>query len=123
MGVGKALVVDWCWISLLSSLVLLRVFACCTLVQRTVSHVSAVSGFSNSVVHSLYALLCPLQILLHVLCGSHSIGKVHACAGQSSLSQCLQFEEFAMFGVELAGSAFISAQMLYLNLAIKPLVK
>lgn len=38
---------------------------------------------------SLYSLLRPLQVLLHVFCGFHAVCEVQSCAGQSPLSQSL----------------------------------
>lgn len=64
------------------------------------------SGSPNLVitVNLLYSLLRPLQIFLDLLCGLHTICKVHARASQSSLSELLQFEKFAMLGIQLTGS-------------------
>jgi hypothetical protein len=54
--------------------------------------------------NSLHALLRPLQISLHFFRHPHSRCKARLCTGESPLSQSLQFEEFAVLGVQLAGS-------------------
>jgi hypothetical protein len=56
----------------------------------------------------LYALLCPLQILLHVFRGSHAFGKTSLRTHQSALSKSLQFEKLPVLSIEFAGSANLS---------------
>lgn len=72
---------------MLSCFVLLGVFASCAGVQGT-SGVSFDSTHARTL-NSLDALLRPLQIFLHVFCGSHAICKVDSSASESPLGQCL----------------------------------
>lgn len=56
--------------------------------------------------NSLYSLLSPLQVFLHLLGSFHAIRKVHASTSQSSLSERLQFEEFAVLCIQFARSEY-----------------
>jgi hypothetical protein len=105
----KDLVVDWCWVLSLSSSKLLGVLARSSVVQRTITIVSSLSEKSDLSMNLLYALLCPLKVLLHFLCGSHAFREAHLCASQSSLSKRLQFEKFAVLSVQFARSVCPSA--------------
>ena len=49
-------------------------------------------------------LLGPLEIPLNFFGGSHSVGKIGAGAFKTTLGKGLQFEEFAVLGVEFAGT-------------------
>jgi hypothetical protein len=106
LGGVENLVIDGCWVSVLSRSELLGVFARCSVVERTVDFVSS-GNWCISEVDSglLYALLCPLQVLLHFLCRSHAFGETGLCAHQSALGKLLEFEKFAVLGVEFARSA------------------
>ena len=57
---------------------------------------------------ALYALLRPLEILLHFLGCAHSIGEVCARAREPALGEGLELEEFAVLCVEFAGSGLLS---------------
>jgi len=50
-------------------------------------------------------LLRPFQIPLHVFGSFHALGEIRAGLRQTCSCLCLQSEEFAVFGVELAGPA------------------
>lgn len=54
--------------------------------------------------HLLHALLCPLEILLHLFGRFHAIRKVGTAALESALSQRLQFHKLAILCIELARS-------------------
>jgi hypothetical protein len=98
------LVVDGCRVSALSGPELLGTFARGAVVEGAVQCVSCVRACAKSTRHILYALLRPLQVLLHFLCGSHALCKTGLRAHQSALSKGLQFEKFTVLGVELTGS-------------------
>jgi hypothetical protein len=49
-----------------------------------------------------------LQILLDLLRGAHAVSEVCAGAGEAALGEGLEFEKFAVFGVEFAGTGVVS---------------
>lgn len=55
------------------------------------------------------ALLSPVKVPLHFLGSSHAIRKIGAGAFETSLSEGLQFEEFAVLCVQLARSSILLA--------------
>ena len=58
--------------------------------------------------HSRNALLRPREIRPDLLCRLHSVGKVRASRLHPSLRELLQFLEFALLGVQFAGSGGLS---------------
>jgi hypothetical protein len=50
------------------------------------------------------AFLCPFQVALGLLGGLDAFRKVGACSFNAPLHQGLEFLEFALFGVQLAGA-------------------
>lgn len=93
----------------MSGLELLGVLASGSVVERTVDKIVNFEDWTMCTLYLLYTLLCPLQILLHLLCGSHSVGKTCLCTCKSLLREGLQLEKFAVFSVQLARSAQESA--------------
>jgi hypothetical protein len=104
--VEKELVIDGCWVAVLSRSELLGVFARCSVVERTVDFVRSEMVVDQGLDFDLlYAFLRPLQILLDFLCSSHAFGEAGLRAHQSALSKLLEFEKFAVLGVEFTRSA------------------
>ena len=50
---------------------------------------------------------CPLEVRVYFLCVLHSLLEAGARAGEPRLRLRLQFQELAVFGVELAGTVFV----------------
>lgn len=63
----------------------------------------------SGICDSLNALLCPLQVFLHLLCRFYAIRKLRTAGLESALGKCLQFHEFAILSIEFARTIRTSA--------------
>lgn len=49
--------------------------------------------------HLRDAILSPVEVSFHFLCGSHAICKIILGGFETALSQSVQFEDFSVFGI------------------------
>jgi hypothetical protein len=50
---------------------------------------------------------------LHFLCDAHAVCEIRSRAGETALGKGLQFKEFAVFGIELAGTIRLSDRSVF----------